>query len=1701
MFKSNILCGLAALLCLTISSHLISQTNNAESANIDSRISFSFSLTNKAKTSAGVFKQDGTLIKTLWSGVDYNSGTYTEYWDGKLDNDTLALDGTYEIKVTSNSLRSEWGIIGNTSTAATGSSVNHSPSPISSMAFAGGYCYYAVNYNEGNPAHYKHSINNPQSKMEVLPGPGQATSFEATDGVRVYHAGMGISPQQFIFATYVSNDNQVMFSSGVSTPSHWGQTYASGIDITSSTLSDGNPDANPTIPLLTIGGMAVQKNGKYLFVSYFDVSQIHVLDKVTGALLQVVKTFSKPKSLAVDRYDNLWVCSGSNAVSRHIVNSDGTLSAAALTLLGLINPLGIDVSPDNKTVIVADGGASQEVKGYSNSTGSALWTLGQTGGYINNPTVANDKFMFRNTKEFYSEERTFVAYAPDGSFWVGDQGNCRTQHFAANRTFVETIMNLGYFYSAGADRNNSSRVFANYLEFEVDWTKPLSPNNGSWKLVKNWAYPITLEFDNQYDRLRSVTTLGNGRTYALLHHKYSSNYHRWHIVELPPTGNLRFTGIEPSFTGNQFDLSYGFNDDGSLFRISSTDKGVSPNWTKRSITGFDGSNNPVWGSDEIIASAPPITSVDPINENGLTANQITSSGMVVAHSPEPTNGYHLGGIKLGDNKWLWQSSQSTLKDYRGEFPDNGDYDIGNTVNNGGNFAMVVDSIIAWGYHGEFWKQSQTNKWNLFLDNGLFLYQFGITGIEAVNIGEAAPGIAGNVYGGTFFKLPNGDLMLVHNDENSHGALGVWRITGLNTILQHKISVTKSGTPILPSLPYINLMDELPFNASVRGNIGRWSFSSTTQNFNVNTNKTTYKKTDRDIRVFSAAAGDYVVCNIGTFEHLDSWKISARIGYPESYEPGDNFIDILDKDGKVIVRLSRPITTYPAMAIKANNSVIVEGIKLDSVISKLQPLDITCFNGMITVNYAGYPPVTVPVLDSTANASAPKTFKVIAQGTPAAHQNDIANLRFYERLDNKYVYFRSKSSGFWNDVNNWEIAVDSASWTKALTVPNIDAMGISIQSGHTISISDSTIVDKLIIQNGGSLLVNPNALLVVNDGPGTDIVINSSGSLIIQSTPSGTGRIGSSSGNISGNVTVEQYISSQDNRSYRLLSPIVNTSQSVKPFIRDNWQEGQNNSSVGSNYNSIPQYGTHITGSSVGTNGFDATADGTSSMYIYNHSAQQWTPVSNTAATTLDAKSGYLIYIRGDRSLDLSDATATSNTTLRATGNLMMGTQIYTGLENSGRLSLITNPYASPIDWSTSYNDVSTSNSVNFENYYTYWDPYIGTNGGYVSVNARGDKSVNSDITSSIEPGRAFFIRTKANVNSPSFTIKEEHKSSKSSVGNFTADPKAGFNATLYFTRPDGKRVVADGVNLVFNDSYTAAVSSEDAEEIANKEENIAIARSGKLLCIEGRPVIQITDTLPLFCQRLGIKNYQWEFNPKGFNQQNLLAYLDDNFLHTHTSLSLTATTTLPFSVNADPTSSASDRFRIVFSPAQTLPIAVGIIRAYQKSTGIEVEWIVQQQRKGVKYVAEKSANGNSFKKVVELQVQSSDTLSNKYTWYDANPNQGNNFYRVKMIDKSGSVEYSNTVSMKIKAGKENVQIFPNPVVGKYLTIQFTDVPKGIYQIQLLNINGNPVSTKSISHPGGSASQTIDIGKGFQNESFSVQITGDDGFNFIKQLLR
>jgi len=501
-------------------------------------VTFNFTLANAQRTSAGVFKADGTLMRTIWSGVSYPAGANTASWDGTDDFGNLVADGAYVIRVLSNSCTYTWeGVVGNTSSSWTGSTVWKSYQPIGGLAIAGTKAYFGNGYPEACSTSGTFSTTDPQGTRKLLFFRNGANVWlVATDGTYVYWTGRDrgkAAVNRFVFAARVSDDSEVIFPNGTPyTIAGSGITYQSVIDKRTDGGHMGLEGSHAT-------GMAVQRTGPFLFVAHGSKNEIDVVNKTTGALVRTITNITAPGALAVDGGNNLWLVRKNGAASevgQYAVAADGTLAPLRSAAGTFDTPMALGVSPDSATLIVADEGSSQQLKAFAVGTGAASWTFGQAGGYAASPTVSDDRFMF--------DGNTFVAFQPDGSFWIGDYGNGRIQHYTAAREFIERVQYRTSSHNCSIDENNPTRLFSDYLEYAIDYSRPLGPNNGSWTQVRNWEKVLPAGYGDFNYRKLLPCTLSNGRTYALIpQNSPGGKMARFGLFEMTAAGQFRNTGV------------------------------------------------------------------------------------------------------------------------------------------------------------------------------------------------------------------------------------------------------------------------------------------------------------------------------------------------------------------------------------------------------------------------------------------------------------------------------------------------------------------------------------------------------------------------------------------------------------------------------------------------------------------------------------------------------------------------------------------------------------------------------------------------------------------------------------------------------------------------------------------------------------------------------------------------------------------------------------------------------------------------------------------------------------------------------------------------------------------------------------------------------------------------------------------------------
>ncbi len=456
---------------------------------------------------------------------------------------------------------------------------------------------------------------------------------------------------------------------------------------------------------------------------------------------------------------------------------------------------------------------------------------------------------------------------------------------------------------------------------------------------------------------------------------------------------------------------------------------------------------------------------------------------------------------------------------------------------------------------------------------------------------------------------------------------------------------------------------------------------------------------------------------------------------------------------------------------------------------------------------------------------------------------------------------------------------------------------------------STLTDDVWVENktarlnletkANTIQIDANASLEIADVLEINNSINGSGKLVFKNNASQLGQLATLpvSATISTTTEVERWIpaGNENTRAFRMLaSPVTSTNS-----IFDNWQESGNQ----------PEgFGTHITGSTTGLNGFDTTTTGNPSLYWFDHASSQsggaaWNNIANTNINTISAGYPYRIYIRGDRNISLNSNTSTpTNTKLRTEGNLHTGDYSPTLATGDEQFSFIGNPYQAIVN----ANLLTYNGDIN-SNYIYIWDPNLNTNGGFVSVNtSTGSHATTSDANQFIQPGQAFFIRNNVTVTTtPSINFTEASKAvDQVATQVFNESESTILNLRLFNANGEN-----DAIRILLSDAFDNDFNDNDAGKLGNANENLAIIGNNQLWSIAQRKPLEHEQLIDLL-----INNYtqnDYSFMPVFENElTNTTLYLRDHYLNE--DILLVHENPISFSINHSIAESASPfRFSIV----------------------------------------------------------------------------------------------------------------------------------------------------------------------------------------------
>ncbi|MGF2411963.1 T9SS type A sorting domain-containing protein [Ferruginibacter sp.] len=184
--------------------------------------------------------------------------------------------------------------------------------------------------------------------------------------------------------------------------------------------------------------------------------------------------------------------------------------------------------------------------------------------------------------------------------------------------------------------------------------------------------------------------------------------------------------------------------------------------------------------------------------------------------------------------------------------------------------------------------------------------------------------------------------------------------------------------------------------------------------------------------------------------------------------------------------------------------------------------------------------------------------------------------------------------------------------------------------------------------------------------------------------------------------------------------------------------------------------------------------------------------------------------------------------------------------------------------------------------------------------------------------------------------------------------------------------------------------------------------------------------------------------------------------------------------------------------AAILPIHSVYLNARLVSGRVLLNWSSFNEVDIDHYAIERSLDAVVFTPLITIKGAGNNAGAWLYETEDRNPVTGINYYRVKVVDRSGAFIYSKTVSVKLSKNiNQYLVVYPNPAQD-FVKVKIAAMANEQYQLELFNAIGNRVAIKYATVFTGDNEINWNI-QSLPRGVYTIRVSGStvNSFKFIK----
>lgn len=154
-----------------------------------------------------------------------------------------------------------------------------------------------------------------------------------------------------------------------------------------------------------------------------------------------------------------------------------------------------------------------------------------------------------------------------------------------------------------------------------------------------------------------------------------------------------------------------------------------------------------------------------------------------------------------------------------------------------------------------------------------------------------------------------------------------------------------------------------------------------------------------------------------------------------------------------------------------------------------------------------------------------------------------------------------------------------------------------------------------------------------------------------------------------------------------------------------------------------------------------------------------------------------------------------------------------------------------------------------------------------------------------------------------------------------------------------------------------------------------------------------------------------------------------------------------------------------------LPVELVSVSARLTATAqVQVDWLVTNESRIAYYAVERSNDGRNFVEIGRVAATAEGLSIKPYQYLDPSPQEGWNYYRLRVEELDGRQSYSRVVSVNVlptgtAAERQPLQLYPNPTRTNEFFIDLPAHIQGSMHVQIYDVGGRLIQEQQLEQSG------------------------------------